>query len=166
IIFIPSNINNIIYVLGAVANPQPLHYTEGMRVLDAVLGAGGFTEFAKEDSVTIIKKNKEKLRIDLKKVKKGKSYPVINLSEYKIQIPKEGLYIGVEWITTKENGVERKSTNEKKLPPIYLYQPHFGLELSNYIENRWYFTNGSWHKNQNYYLGRYGQLAAEITLSD
>jgi len=73
IIFIPSNINNIVYVLGAVLNPQPIHYTEGMRVLDAVLGAGGFTEFAKEDSITIIKKNKKKIKIDLKKVRKGKN---------------------------------------------------------------------------------------------
>jgi len=73
IIFIPSNINNIIYVLGAVTNPQPLQFREGMRVLDAVLGAGGFTEFAKEDSVTIIKKDKKQYRIDLKKVKKGKN---------------------------------------------------------------------------------------------
>jgi polysaccharide export outer membrane protein len=72
IIFIPSNINNIIYVLGAVTTPQPIHYTEGMRALDAVLGAGGFTEFAKEDSITIIKKDKTKLKIDLKKVLKGK----------------------------------------------------------------------------------------------
>jgi polysaccharide export outer membrane protein len=72
IIFIPSNVNNIIYVLGAVVNPQPIHYTEGMRALDAVLGAGGFTEFAKEDSITIIKKDKSKIKIDLKKVLKGK----------------------------------------------------------------------------------------------
>ncbi len=72
IIFIPSNENNIVYVLGAVVNPQPIHYTEGMRVLDAVLGAGGFTEFAKENSVTIIKKSKKKIRINLEKVRKGK----------------------------------------------------------------------------------------------
>ena len=72
IIFIPSNTNNIVYVLGAVTHPQPIQYTEGMRVLDAILGAGGFTEFAKEDSVTIIKKSKEKFKIDLKKVLKGK----------------------------------------------------------------------------------------------
>lgn len=71
IVFIPSNINNIVYVLGAVLNPQPLQYREGMRVLDAILGAGGFTEFAKEDSVGVIKKNKERLTLDLKKLKKG-----------------------------------------------------------------------------------------------
>ena len=73
IVFIPSNVNNIVYVLGAVAEPQPLHYFEGMRVLDAVLGAGGFTEFAKEDSVTIVKKNQDRIKIDLKKVRKGKN---------------------------------------------------------------------------------------------
>ena len=53
-------------------NPQAIHYTEGMRVLDAILGAGGFTEFAKENKVTIIKKNKEKIRINLESVRKGK----------------------------------------------------------------------------------------------
>ena len=72
IIFIPSNTNNIIYVLGAVVNPRPIQFTEGMRVLDAVLGAGGFTDFAKEGSVTIIKKNKDKIEINLKKVRQGK----------------------------------------------------------------------------------------------
>lgn len=71
IIFIPSNTTNIVYVLGAVAEPQPLQYFEGMRALDAVLGAGGFTEFAKESSVTIIKKDQKKITIDLKKVLKG-----------------------------------------------------------------------------------------------
>ena len=73
IIFIPSNTNNIVYVLGAVVNPQPIQYTEGMRVLDAVLGAGGFTDFAKESSITIIKTNKKKIKIDLKKVRQGKN---------------------------------------------------------------------------------------------
>ncbi|MCK4503167.1 MAG: polysaccharide biosynthesis/export family protein [Desulfuromonadales bacterium] len=73
IIFIPSNANNIVYVLGAVTNPQPIHYTEGMRVLDAIFGAGGFTEFAKEKAVTIIKRNKNKIKIDLKKVRQGKN---------------------------------------------------------------------------------------------
>lgn len=72
IIFLPSNTTNIIYVLGAVGSPQPLQYVEGMRVLDAILGAGGFTEFAKENAVTIIKQDKTRLSVDLKKVKKGK----------------------------------------------------------------------------------------------
>ncbi len=70
IIFIPGNENNIVYVLGAVVNPQPVHYTEGMRVLDAILGAGGFTEFAKVGAVIIVKKDNKKIKINLNKVQK------------------------------------------------------------------------------------------------
>lgn len=72
ILFIPSNINNLVYVLGAVTAPQPIRYVEGMKVLDAVLAAGGFTEFAKENSVTVVRKDKKKINVDLKKVKQGK----------------------------------------------------------------------------------------------
>ena len=73
IIFIPGNENNIVYVLGAVVNAQPIHYREGMRVLDAILGAGGFTEFAKVKSVIIVKKDQTKIRINLDKVHKDKN---------------------------------------------------------------------------------------------
>ena len=71
IIFLPSNTNNIVYVLGAVTSPQPIQFFEGMHVLDAILGAGGFTDFAKENNVTIVRNNDEKIKIDLKKVRKG-----------------------------------------------------------------------------------------------
>jgi polysaccharide biosynthesis/export protein len=73
IIFIPSNSINLVYVLGAVATPQPLRFTEGMKVLDAILQSGGFTEFAKEDAVFVIKKDKKKIKIDLEQVRKGKN---------------------------------------------------------------------------------------------
>jgi len=73
IIFIPGNEGNIVYVLGAVVNPQPIHYREGMRVLDAVLGAGGFTDFAKVSSVIIVKKDQQKIKINLDKVQKDKN---------------------------------------------------------------------------------------------
>ena len=72
IIFIPSNKGNLVYVLGAVGNPQNLQYYEGMKILDAILAAGGFTEFAKENTVYVIDKDKNKRRIDLKKVTRGK----------------------------------------------------------------------------------------------
>ena len=73
IIFIPGNEDNIVYVLGAVVNPQPIHYREGMRVLDAVLGAGGFNEFAKVSAIIIIKKDQQKIKINLDKVQKDKN---------------------------------------------------------------------------------------------
>ena len=72
IIFIPSNMLNLVYVLGAVKNPQNLHYYEGMKVLDAILACGGFTEFAKVNTIYIIDKNKQKKKIDLKQVTRGK----------------------------------------------------------------------------------------------
>lgn len=72
ILFIPSNRLNLVYVLGAVANPQNLQFYEGMKVMDAILAAGGFTEFAKENTVVVIHKDKTRQRIDLKQVTKGK----------------------------------------------------------------------------------------------
>ena len=72
ILFIPSNNKNLIYVLGAVKNPQILRHTEGMKILDAILGSGGFTEFAKENTIYVIDKNKNKRKIDLKQVTRGK----------------------------------------------------------------------------------------------
>ncbi len=72
IIFIPSNKLNLVYVLGAVNNPQNLHYYEGMKVLDAILACGGFTEFAKVNAIYVIDKNKQKKKIDMKQVTRGK----------------------------------------------------------------------------------------------
>lgn len=71
IIFIPGNLRNIVYVLGAVTEPQPIQYVEGMRALDAILGAGGFSDFARENSVTIVRENSERKTIDLRKVRRG-----------------------------------------------------------------------------------------------
>ena len=71
IIFIPSNRLNLVYVMGAVAQPQNIQYFEGMTVMDAILAAGGFTEFAKEGSVNVISKDKKKRKVDLKQVIKG-----------------------------------------------------------------------------------------------
>ncbi|MFO7766140.1 MAG: polysaccharide biosynthesis/export family protein [Pelovirga sp.] len=71
IIFIPSNLTNIVYVLGAVNEPQPIQFVEGMRALDAVLGAGGFSDFARENSISIIREGGERFNIDLRKVRRG-----------------------------------------------------------------------------------------------
>lgn len=73
IIFLPSNVLNQIYVLGAVATPQKIQYFEGMTVLDAILAAGGFTEFAKDDSVSLISRKKRTRKLNLESVRKGKN---------------------------------------------------------------------------------------------
>lgn len=43
-------------VIGQVTNPQSLPYREGMRVLDAILAAGGLTEFAAGNRGKIVRK--------------------------------------------------------------------------------------------------------------
>jgi polysaccharide export outer membrane protein len=60
-IFIPQAFDKNVYVLGAVATPRHIEYREGMTVMEAILESGGFTKFAKKNSVTIRRKegNKE-----------------------------------------------------------------------------------------------------------
>jgi polysaccharide biosynthesis/export protein len=60
-IFIPQLADKNIYVLGAVVTPRLIEYREGMTVMEAVLDAGGFTKFAKQNATTIMRRegNKE-----------------------------------------------------------------------------------------------------------
>jgi len=55
-LFIPQLLDKNIYVLGAVNTPKAVEYREGMRVMEAILEAGGFTKFADQDDVEIRRK--------------------------------------------------------------------------------------------------------------
>ena len=55
VIFIPPDLENRIKVVGAVKSPGIFPYVKGMTALDAVLSAGGFTEFASQNSVVIVR---------------------------------------------------------------------------------------------------------------
>ncbi|MFO0754216.1 MAG: polysaccharide biosynthesis/export family protein [Thermodesulfovibrionales bacterium] len=56
VIFIPEKPDQRIRVVGAVKTPGIIPYVEGMNALDAVLSAGGFTEFASQNGVVIVRK--------------------------------------------------------------------------------------------------------------
>jgi len=71
IVFLPTNERNKIYVVGGVNEPTYIFYREGIKVLDAILEAGGFTEFAKLNDVTVLR-GEERIRVRLKDVMKGK----------------------------------------------------------------------------------------------
>ncbi len=75
VIFIPDNFENRIMIIGKVRTPGVLSYREGMTVLDAILNAGGFTEFANPNNVLVIRgegNNVKKIEVELKDVfKKG-----------------------------------------------------------------------------------------------
>ncbi len=55
-IFIPQLIERNVYVLGEVNLPKFLEYREGMTVMEALLEAGGFTKFAKQNDTVILRK--------------------------------------------------------------------------------------------------------------
>lgn len=72
VIFIPTNELSKVYVVGAVKQPMYIHFRDGMKVLDAILEAGGFTEFAKENNVVITRANNSKVRVKVKDLMQGK----------------------------------------------------------------------------------------------
>lgn len=55
VIFIPPDLMNRIKVVGAVRTPGIIPYVKGMTALDAVLSVGGFTEFASQNNVVIVR---------------------------------------------------------------------------------------------------------------
>ncbi|MGD1076135.1 MAG: polysaccharide biosynthesis/export family protein [Thermodesulfovibrionales bacterium] len=62
VIFIPDNFEKRIKVVGAVKTPGILPYREGLTTLDAVLAMGGFTEFARQNDVIVVRKEDGKLK--------------------------------------------------------------------------------------------------------
>jgi polysaccharide export outer membrane protein len=61
-------------VLGQVRKPDRYHIRQRVTALEAIAMAGGFTEFAKRDKVTIIRNSdpeKTRIQVDLKKVVSG-----------------------------------------------------------------------------------------------
>jgi polysaccharide biosynthesis/export protein len=56
VVFIPDNFEKRITVVGEVKTPGTIPYREGLTAVDAVLNTGGFTEFAKQNDVVIVRK--------------------------------------------------------------------------------------------------------------
>lgn len=64
-----------IYLSGEVSSPQAISYEKGMTLLQAISKAGGFTQWANKDNITILRKIGEKtetIKINAKKIEKGK----------------------------------------------------------------------------------------------
>ena len=59
-IFIPQLLEKNIYVLGAVNIPKVIEYHDGMTAMEAILEAGGFTKFAKQNDTSILRKDGQK----------------------------------------------------------------------------------------------------------
>lgn len=93
IVYIHDNSLNKIYVMGAVQEPRQISYRKGISVIDALLEAGGFTKFAKENDVLVLRKDGEQVRVranDL--VKKGDISQNLALMPGDFVIVKEGMF--------------------------------------------------------------------------
>lgn len=74
VIFVPLNVERRIKVIGAVKTPGMLPFIDGMTTLDAILSSGGFTEFASQNSVVVIRKEGDEVKnieVRMKDVIKG-----------------------------------------------------------------------------------------------
>lgn len=59
-IFIPAFRDRNVYVMGAVTTPKSIPYRDGLTVVEALLEAGGFTKFAKQNNTVIYRKDGDK----------------------------------------------------------------------------------------------------------
>lgn len=57
VVFIPAVVDKNVYVVGAVQRPRFIVYREGLTVMAAILEAGGFTKFAKLNSIVVFREN-------------------------------------------------------------------------------------------------------------
>jgi polysaccharide export outer membrane protein len=57
LIFIPAFQDRNVYVMGAVTTPKSIAYRDGLTVVEAILEAGGFTKFAKQNDTVIYRKD-------------------------------------------------------------------------------------------------------------
>lgn len=84
------------------------------------------------------------------KVKKGKKVNIIDVSEHKIKIPENGLFIGYEFLLIEENKYffEYKTENNNK-QGYYSYSPDLVINNTD-EENSFMFTN-KWVKRHKYF---------------
>jgi polysaccharide biosynthesis/export protein len=99
IIYMPDNELNKMYVMGAVNQPRYLFYREGIRILDAILEAGGFTKFAKENDVLVLRntskdgKQMQTINVKVKDfMKEGDVSQNINLMPGDLVVVKESIF--------------------------------------------------------------------------
>lgn len=94
-IYIPGNFATGIRVVGAVAKPCILRYQRHMTALDAVLSAGGFTQYASQNDVIVERKDGgdiKEMKARLKDVIDGELNRNVPLKPGDIVIVKTGIF--------------------------------------------------------------------------
>jgi len=71
IIYISTNTNKNVYVMGAVNTPKFVEYRDGLTIMEAILDAGGFTKYASQNDTLIYRKDgarEVKISVKMKKL--------------------------------------------------------------------------------------------------
>jgi polysaccharide export outer membrane protein len=93
VLFLPTQELNKVYVTGAVLAPKYIFFREGMTVLDAILEAGGFGEYAKQNDVLVLRKGSEEIALRIKDLMFGKDLQQnISLQPGDQVVVKEGMF--------------------------------------------------------------------------
>ncbi len=96
VVFIPALTEKNVYVVGAVNTPKFIVYRDGLTVLEAILDAGGFNKFARENDVVIYRKvNGKETTINVKLkdlMKEGDLKQNIRLKPGDYIVVKEGIF--------------------------------------------------------------------------
>jgi polysaccharide export outer membrane protein len=95
-LFIPDTFEKRISIVGAVTTPATIPYREGLTIMDVILTAGGFTEFADKNHVEILRKKEggEKIKIPVraKDMMKGDLSKNIKIEPGDVVVVKESLF--------------------------------------------------------------------------
>lgn len=59
-LFIPAHHDKSIYIMGGVNTPKAIEFRDGISVMEVILEAGGFSKFANQNDITIIRKENGK----------------------------------------------------------------------------------------------------------
>ena len=101
---------------------------------------------------------------------RGKRIVTIDLREYHVKFPANGLFVVLEWLIIEENKHEYTFTykGERKKHDGVSYEPNFCVYIKEGESNMWGYYGGNWHKNDfilSFEPNKY-QLAIELTLTD
>ncbi len=72
ILFLPTQELNKVYVTGAVEEPRYIFFREGMTAFDAILEAGGFSQYARQNDVLVLRKGSEDISLRIRDLMSGR----------------------------------------------------------------------------------------------
>ncbi|TFH26786.1 MAG: hypothetical protein E4H10_06005 [Bacteroidia bacterium] len=82
------------------------------------------------------------------KVPKGTNKSSIDISRYKLQFPRSGICIALEWLTIDENiYYSRRKSSGSAMTKKSRIEPKFAVLELNEKSNSWTYLGGKWHNN-------------------